>query len=199
MPSSKVVRVLKICSALIAVGMPYTYIYFFFPTSDIVTADGTHSERSMISSHNNTPIESSYEFPVSLPTPLDWKRWEAFWTKVSGPRPSSSTYVPLLRMLDKCFSLSPPSGAGIMTKVVISYIVRLIPLPFSYTISVGLAGHVHNAHMFAPTSRKVNKYHLGCLHRLMLTEDLVQRLYTGTGPALSPPAASPPRLLVLSC
>ena len=57
--------------------------------------------------------------------------------------------------------------------------------------SVVPAGHVHNAHMFAPTSRKVNKYHLGygyigsSYHEEFGATAL-------SGPSLSPPTASPP-------
>jgi hypothetical protein len=61
--------------------------------SDIVTADGLHYESSLISESNNVPIRSVYQFPPSFPSLTDWKKWAAFWTRVSGPSLSSYRYL----------------------------------------------------------------------------------------------------------
>jgi hypothetical protein len=65
--------------------------------SDIITADGLHFESSLVSNTGNTPIESSYVFPPSFPSRIDWNTWETFWTRVSGP--SKSTYRSLGKWL----------------------------------------------------------------------------------------------------
>ena len=61
--------------------------------SDVVTADGLHLESSMISEVNNVPIKSDYTFPPSFPSPADWRKWAAFWSRVSGPSFSTSRYL----------------------------------------------------------------------------------------------------------
>ncbi len=91
------------------------------------------------------------------------------------------------------------SGPGIMTKVVISYILRLIHLRSPIICGSGdrtrsqrtyVCSHVEESQQQQISLGMPTSAHA-------ITEDLVQRLYTG--PALSPPTASPPRLLVLSC
>ncbi len=116
---------------------------------------------------------------MSFPTTLDWKRWETFWTRVSGP--SNSTY----RFLGCWINTSHRKYQRSVTLsdwfVYRSLLYNRSGPGRTRSQRTCVCSHVEESQQMSlgrPTS----------VHAIM--EDSVQRLYTG--PALSPPTSSPP-------